>query len=182
MQSIITASSHALMFFCSDCSKLLTGYIDQLINFFLNVQNSVDIESQFELCQGLSAVINNQPATEVSAIFQTLLDDNLKQIEILVPQWKANSMLVAPQIADKIDLLYALFEELKPRYNYPQQGSEPLLPQMEFIWNALRTLLVDAGAMTDSIIVERVAKLLRRVFEKFHVFCEPLLPLSLIHI
>lgn len=176
MQSIITASSHALMFFCSDCSKLLTGYIDQLINFFLNVQNSVDIESQFELCQGLSAAINNQPATEVSAIFQTLLDDNLKQIEILVPQWKANSMLVAPQIADKIDLLYALFEELKPRYNYPQQGSEPLLPQMEFIWNALRTLLVDAGAMTDSIIVERVAKLLRRVFEKFHVFCEPLLP------
>ncbi|CAI6773569.1 ALI_HP2_G0049760.mRNA.1.CDS.1 [Saccharomyces cerevisiae] len=176
MQSIITASSHALMFFCSDCSKLLVGYIDQLINFFLNVQSSIDIESQFELCQGLSAVINNQPEAKVSVIFQKLVDDNLRQIEALIPQWKANPTLLAPQIADKIDLLYALFEELKPRYNYPQQGSEPLLPRIEFIWKALRTLLVDAGAMTDSIIVERVAKLLRRIFERFHVFCEPILP------
>ncbi|CAI4051747.1 hypothetical protein SKDZ_15G3040 [Saccharomyces kudriavzevii ZP591] len=176
MQNIITASSHALMFFCSDCSKLLTGYIDQLINFFLNVHNSIDIESQFELCQGLSAVINNQPEIEVSVIFQKLLDNNLKQIEAFVPQWKANPVLFAPQIADKVDLLYALFEELKPRYNYPQQGSEPLLPKIEFIWKALRALLVDAGAMTDSIIVERVAKLLRRIFERFHVFCEPILP------
>ncbi|EJS41659.1 mtr10p [Saccharomyces arboricola H-6] len=176
MQSIITASSHALMFFCLDCSKLLTGYIEQLTNFFFNVQNSIDIESQFELCQGLSAIVNILPETEVAVIFQGMLDDNLKQIEALVPQWKANSMLIAPKIADKIDLLYALFEELKPRYSYPQQGLEPLLPKIEFIWNVLRTLLVDAGAMTDSIIVERVSKLLRRVFERFHVFCEPILP------
>lgn len=172
---IITASSHALMYFCTDCSSLLSGYVDQLFEFYFNVENTLDIESQFELCQGLSAVIDKQAPDKISSVLQKLLDHSSLAINELIPKWKSEPAVFSNQIADKIDLVYALFEELKPRNEYPQQGPEPLTVQIEYIWNVLRSLLVDFGTMSDTIIVERATKLLRRLFEKFHLFCEPIL-------
>lgn len=172
---IITASSHALMFLCTDCSSLLSDYIDQLYDFYFNVGSILDIESQFELCQGLSAVIDKQSPDKISAVLQKLLDDCFSKINDIVPKWKADPTAFSALIADKIDLVYATFEELKPKNEYPQQGPEPLLPQIEFIWNSLSTLLIDCGALSDNVIVERATKLLRRLFEKFHLFCEPIL-------
>lgn len=172
---IMTASSHALMYFCTDCSELLSEYIDQLLEFYFNVESIVDIESQFELCQGLSAVIDKQPIEKISFTLQRLLDDDISKMVELVPKWKSEPSVYNSQIADKIDLIYALLEELKPRYEYPQQGQEPLLPQIEFVWSSLHALLADMGTMTDNVIVERSTKLLRRLFEKFHLFCEPIL-------
>lgn len=172
---IITASSHALMYFCTDCSTLLSEYVDQLFDFYFQVENILDIESQFELCQGLSAVIDKQATERISSVLQKLLDHSSAEINELIPKWKAEPAVFSAQIADKIDLVYALFEELKPRNEYPQQGQEPLVAQIEFIWQMLRSLLVDFGAMSDTVIVERATKLLRRLFEKFHLFCEPIL-------
>ncbi|QLQ78271.1 hypothetical protein HG537_0A05180 [Torulaspora globosa] len=172
---IITASSHALMYFCIDCSTLLSEHIDQLFDFYFQVENILDIESQFELCQGLSAVIDKQAAERISSVLQKFLDHSSAEINELIPKWKAEPAIFSAQIADKIDLIYALFEELKPRNEYPQQGQEPLATQIEFIWQMLRSLLVDFGAMSDTVIVERATKLLRRLFEKFHLFCEPIL-------
>lgn len=173
---VITASSHALMYFCSDCSDLLTNYLDQLYNFYFKVQNIIDIESQFELCQGLSAVLNKQPIDRVAEMFQQLIDNNLSQLAILVNNWKNDNTTYSLQVADKIDLLFAMFEELKPRYEYPQMGAEPILPQIEFLWTSLRSLLVDMNAASDHNILERTTKLLRRIFEKYHIFCELILP------
>lgn len=172
---IITASSHALMFLCTDCSGLLCEYIDQLFDFYFNIEGLLDIESQFELCQGLSAVIDKQSSEKISGVFQKILDDCFSKMDNLIPQWKADPSAFSGRIADKIDLVYALFEELKPRNHYPQQGPEPLVPQIESIWNSLSTLLINYGASSDNIIVERTTKLLRRLFEKFHLFCEPIL-------
>ncbi|QLG72761.1 hypothetical protein HG535_0D04700 [Zygotorulaspora mrakii] len=172
---IMTASAHALMFFCTDCSELLSTHIEQLIDFYFKVEAVMDIESQFELCQGLSAVINKQPNDIVASVLQKLLDDNLSRISDLIPKWKSSPSSFSLQIADKIDLIYALFEELRPRFEIPQQGSEPLVPQIEYIWNTLNSLLVNFGAMTEPIIVERSSKLLRRFFDNFHLFCEPIL-------
>lgn len=174
---IITASSHALMYFCSDCSELLSDYINQLIDFYFNIQDilSRDIESQFELCQGLSAVISKQPIETVAITFDKLINDNLTHLESLIIQWKNSPSSYNNLVADRIDLLYALFEELSPRYEYPQQGREPLLPCIEKIWNTIKIIMVDQGAISDTVIVERTMKLLRRIIERFHVFCEPIL-------
>ncbi|KAK5774197.1 hypothetical protein RI543_004484 [Arxiozyma heterogenica] len=174
---IITASSHALMYFCSDCSGLLSDYINQLIDFYFNIQDilSRDIESQFELCQGLSAVINKQPIETVASTFDKLIDDNLTHLQHFIIQWKNSPSSYNKLVADRIDLLYALFEELSPRFEYPQQGYEPLVPCIERIWNTIRVIMVDQGAMTDTVIVERSMKLLRRIIERYHVFCEPIL-------
>lgn len=174
---IITASSHALMYFCSDCSDLLSGYLDQLIDFYFNIQDilSRDIESQFEFCQGLSAVINKQPAATVAVPFTRLINDDLEKLQTLMVQWKTSPSSFNKLVADRIDLIYAFFEELSPRFEYPQQGQEPLLPSIEAIWNALKVIMIDQGAITDTVIVERATKLVRRFFERFHVFCEPIL-------
>lgn len=173
--NIMTASSHALMYFCSDCSQLLSGHVDQLFDFYFSVANLVDIESQFELCQGLSAVLDKQPDENVSGQFQKLLENNFGKLMEIVPKYNVDRSTYSSVIADKIDLVYAMFEELKPRHEYPQQGQEPLVPQLEFIWNFLQNLLVSIDGLADGIIIERTTKLLRRIFEKFHLFCEPIL-------
>ncbi|CAR28020.1 hypothetical protein ZYGR_0N05080 [Zygosaccharomyces rouxii] len=172
---IMTASSHALMYFCSDCSELLSSHLDQLFNFYFNVEDVVDIESQFELCQGLSAVLDKQPPETVSLQFQKLLEDNFAKLMEIVPKYKVDPAAYSNAIADKIDLVYAMFEELKPRYEYHQQGQEPLVPQIESIWNFLQNLLLGIDALADGVIIERATKLFRRIFEKFHLFCESIL-------
>lgn len=174
---IITASSRALMYFCSDCSTLLCEYIDQLLDFYFKIQDilSRDIESQFEFCQGLSAVINKQPIEKINVPFAKLVNDILEKIEVLMSQWKLSPATYNIIIADRIDLIYALFEELHPKYEYPQQGQDPLLHSIETLWNALKIILIDQGAISDEIIVERTTKFLRRLFERYHVFCEPIL-------
>ncbi|GAV54011.1 hypothetical protein ZYGR_0AK05130 [Zygosaccharomyces rouxii] len=172
---IMTASSHALMYFCSDCSELLSNHLNQLFNFYFNVEDLVDIESQFELCQGLSAVLDKQPPETVSLQFQKLLQDNFAKLMEIIPKYKMDPATYSNAIADKIDLVYAMFEELKPRYEYHRQGQEPLVPQIESIWNFLQNLLLSIGALSDGVIIERATKLFRRIFEKFHLFCEPIL-------
>ncbi|KAI8392944.1 Importin-beta N-terminal domain [Nakaseomyces glabratus] len=175
-KELIPASAHALMYFCSDCAELLSSFVDQLIEFFFNVQESIDIESQFELCQGLSAVINKQDGPILITTFQKLLDQNLNKTNSLITKWKQNPSEFSRLIADQIDLLYALFEELKPKFHYPAQGADPLLPQIELIWTTLRSLLIEHGALTDEQIAERTSKFLRRLFENYHIFCESILP------
>ncbi|SMN18421.1 similar to Saccharomyces cerevisiae YOR160W MTR10 Nuclear import receptor, mediates the nuclear localization of proteins involved in mRNA-nucleus export [Maudiozyma saulgeensis] len=179
IKDIVTASSHSLMYFCTDCSKLLSSYLDQLIIFYFSIQDIIsdDIESQFELCQGLSSVINQQPPESINISFAKLIDDNLEKLEILVKDWNEGGKDVSGSraIADKIDLFFAMFEDLKPRHSYPSEGSEPLLPEIQKLWLSLKHVLVDYDAINDNIIVERTCKFLRRLFEKFHVFCEPLL-------
>lgn len=173
---IIPASAHALMYFCSDCADLLSNFIEQLIDFYFNIQNSIDIESQFELCQGLSAVLHKQSNDVVAPLFQRLIEQNFNKLNELIPKWKVDQSSASRLIADQIDLLFALFEELKPRFHYPTQGSDPLLPQIQYIWSSIRSLLVDQSALADENISERSTKLLRRIFENYHIFCESILP------
>ena len=179
IKEIVTASSHSLMYFCLDCSKLLSSYLDQLITFYFSIQNILadDIESEFELCQGLSAVINQQPTETINVSFAKLIDANLANLQLLVKDWneRGRDNNGSTAIADKIDLCYAVFEDLKPRNSYPQEGSEPLIPEIQKLWMYLKHILIDENAITDQVIVERTCKFLRRLVERFHVFCEPLL-------
>ena len=72
------------------CNKLLSGYLDQLSTFYFNIQDmlSQDMESQFELCQGLSAVINDQSSETVAASLDKFVEDNLVRIQNLIAKTK----------------------------------------------------------------------------------------------
>lgn len=174
-EDLIPAASQALMYFCTDCSKHLSGFIDQLIQFFLTVQKSTDIESQFELCQGLSAVIANQTPQKRIECLQQMTGHIFDELNLLLGQWKTKQGEISKLIADQADLLFALFEELKPQYEFPQQGNEPLLSLIEQIWSYFENLIMNEGAMLDEVIIDRATKLIRRIIEQFHQFIEPIL-------
>ncbi|AMD22515.1 HHL255Wp [Eremothecium sinecaudum] len=175
---LYTAASHALMYFCQDCSSLLSGYVEQLIEFAWKIEKSVDMVCMFEVCQGLSSVINEQPIEKFTSAFELFLNPLSERLKQAVEAWKAQpNKETSIEIADLIDLVFAMFESLRPRYEDPSMGAEPLLPHMERIWNILSDFLSLEGAASNTIIVERAMKLLRRFFERYHVFLEPILPM-----
>ncbi|CCH58469.1 hypothetical protein TBLA_0A06770 [Henningerozyma blattae CBS 6284] len=177
-KELMIASSHSLMYFCTDCSSLLINYLSQLIDFYFNVENIIDIESNFELCQGLSSVLQKQSTELLPSYFQKLIDNILKNLNSLTKDWSDNSQdnNIAHKIADKIDLIFALFEDLKPKNDFTVNLDEPILPQIEFIWSTLKTLLVDLNGQANETILERSTKLLRRLIEKYHVYIQNILP------
>ena len=46
------ATSHALMYFCQDCSELLVNYLEQLYMLYGQVKDQMDLESNYELADG----------------------------------------------------------------------------------------------------------------------------------
>ncbi|SCU85903.1 LAME_0D03488g1_1 [Lachancea meyersii CBS 8951] len=175
---ILTACSHALMYFCQDCSNLLSNYVEQLIEFFWKIEPIVESESLFEVCQGLSCVIDRQSDERVGSSLQLFLTPQLRKLSLVAQQWKQNSAdhTATAAVCDTIDLIFAVFEELKPRYESPGFGKDPLEPFISSIWDALRALLVDETAMNNQEIAEIAMKWVRKVFLNFHVFVASILP------
>ncbi|SCU88752.1 LANO_0D02982g1_1 [Lachancea nothofagi CBS 11611] len=175
---ILTASSHALMYFCQDCSTLLSTFVEQLIDFYWKIEPMVETESLFEVCQGLSCVIDRQSDDRVGPSLELFLKPHLDKLALAVITWKQNSTnnSAAVAVCDKIDLIFAVFEELKPRHENPSLGQEPLVPYISTIWETLQTLLVNEEAMFNPEIAEITMKWVRKVFLNFHIFIASVLP------
>ena len=45
------------MYFCQDCSELLVNYLEQLYMLYGQVKDQMDLESNYELADGLAHVI-----------------------------------------------------------------------------------------------------------------------------
>ncbi|SCU83321.1 LAFA_0D02916g1_1 [Lachancea sp. 'fantastica'] len=175
---ILTASSHALMYFCQDCSTLLSNYVEQLIDFFWKIEPVVEPQSLFEVGQGLSCVIDRQSDERVGPVLELFIMPHLQKLNTAAVQWKQNpaNSTATTAICDTIDLIFAAFEELKPRFESPDIGQDPVEPCIKSIWDTLRALLVDGGAMNNHEIAEIAMKWLRKVFLNFHVFATSVLP------
>ncbi|CAR24736.1 mRNA transport regulator MTR10 [Lachancea thermotolerans CBS 6340] len=175
---ILTASSHALMYFCQDCSSLLSGFVSQLIEFYWKIETMVESESLFEVCQGLSCVIDRQTDDQVGASLELFLKPHLSKLVDAVSVWKANNndKKATAEVCGKIDLIFAIFEELKPRYETPEQGREPLQPYICTIWETLESLLVNQEAFNNPDVAEIAMKWVRKVALNFHIFIAPILP------
>lgn len=177
-KDLSVAASNALMYFCQDCSSLLQSYCGQLIEFIWKIEPSVDAYSMFEMCQGLSSVINDQDVENIAATFQSFIVEHNKRFDVIVQQFvqdPSNHELSA-KVADFIDLLFAIFESIVPKYEYPEPGvQEPLMPFISELVTKLIKLL-DGYAISNVIVVDRSMKLFRRIFEKYHIFTQPILP------
>ncbi|SCU95168.1 LADA_0G13982g1_1 [Lachancea dasiensis] len=175
---ILTASSHALMYFCQDCSSLLSDFVEQLIDFYWKIESIVETQSLFEVCQGLSCVINRQPDDRVGPTLEHFLNPHLQKLASSISRWKEGSTnnSVAAEVCDNIDLIFAIFEELRPRFETPELGKEPLETYICAIWDALHGLLVNEKAMTNYAIAEIAMKWVRKVFLNFHTFIGSILP------
>lgn len=175
---ILTASSHALMYFCQDCSSLLSDFVGQLIDFYWKIEPMVENESLFEVCQGLSCVIDRQTDSAVGPTLELFLKPQLAKLAESIAMWKQNASekSTTAEVCSKIDLIFAIFEELKPRYETPEMGQEPLEPYISTIWESLQSILVNDNAMNNQQIAEIAMKWVRKVALNFHIFIAQILP------
>ena len=166
------------MYFCQDCSSLLVNYCGQLVDFIWKIEPAVDNYSMFEMCQGLSSVINEQETAKIGGIFNSFTSQHNKRFDIIIQQFISNPSDpdLSAKVAHYIDLLYAILENIVPKFEYPEQGvEEPLIASISEHITKLINLL-DAYAISNVIIVDRTMKFFRRVFEKYHLFTQPILP------
>ena len=173
------AASNALMYFCQDCSSLLVSYCAQLNDFIWKIERSVDTYSMFEMCQGLSSVINDQDTSQIGSIFNAFISEHNKRFAVILQQFTQNpsSEDLSVKVADYIDLLYAILEHLTPKSEFPEPGfEEPLISTIGELVTKLINVL-DTYAISNTVVVDRTMKFFRRVFEKYHLFTQPILPL-----
>lgn len=177
-KDLSVAASNALMYFCQDCASLLNGYCNQLIDFIWKIEPLVDSYSMFEMCQGLSSVINAQDTNTIANVFESFIAEYNRRFDVIATSFvqDPSNQDSSSKVADYIDLLFAIFEGIVPKYEFPEPGvNEPLLP---IISNLITKLieLVKNYAISNPIIIDRTMKFFRRIFEKYHLFTQPLLP------
>ncbi|RLV89122.1 mRNA transport regulator MTR10 [Spathaspora sp. JA1] len=107
--AIIIAASRALMYFCQDCSVLLVNYLEQLYMLYGQVKDQLDLESTFELVDGLAHVICEIPQENM---YKTLdmfitptIDFLMKSSTSQITDFKA--------VADQVEILTIFIQVLK---------------------------------------------------------------------
>lgn len=172
-KEIIVAAAHALMFFCQDCSKLLVDYLEQLYMLYVQVKDQLDLESTYELSDGLAHVIKQLPT------------ENLYKTIGMFCKPTLDKLSAAPEvdekfIADQVEILTMFVSVLKCKDF--DQTSYPICDYfIAEIWPIVSQLLSKRGK--SLIISERILKLIKNAVQSFSTYLNPILPsiASLLH-
>ncbi|KAH3900308.1 mRNA transport regulator MTR10 SCDLUD_003280 [Saccharomycodes ludwigii] len=172
---ILNASSHALMFFCQDCKELLSPHINDLMDLYYKVSPLIDVESNFEICQGLSSVINQLPVEQLTENLAIFLSKFLPPFNEMCNANEITSDL-SNKIADQMDLLYGIFSEIYPRSEATDtKTTDPVVVIVQQLWEgSLKSIFTKF--INNSVVMERGMKLTRQLFSNLNCFMEPLLP------
>ncbi|EMG46462.1 putative importin Mtr10p [Candida maltosa Xu316] len=179
---IIMATSHSLMYFCQDCSELLVNYLEQLYNLYGQVKGQMDIESNYELADGLAHVIRRVPQDNLYQTTNMFIEPT---IQIIVD--KINGNFTGDQadekfIADQVEILSIFIEVLKCPESGWKNESYPIANLfIDKIWPLIKELLNKFGK--SLIISERCMKLLKNGIKSLSVFLVGILPdlVNLLH-
>ncbi len=169
---IITAASHALMYFCQDCSKLLTNYIEQLYNFYINIFGSpmVDLTSFYEITEGIAHIINAQDYSNIASATTMFIKPVLEKINGYVNAEGSEEVYKA--IAEQIEIVRIFLEFIKPRdFHTPEDPVANLVIEM---WPMVIGLLDHHGHSMK--VSERCMKFTKTVLQTYNVFLTPILP------
>lgn len=175
---ILNAAAHTLMYMCVDCKDLLSPHVDQLVDFYWKITSIINFDSNFDICQGLSSVINeigdvSKLVAVLTTFIQQLLSVVTKDFQELTVS-KSNGSLTT-NIAQNIDLMYAIFYDIVPRAQGSTAQNDPVVSIIQEIWEtSLKPHL--AANCSNETIVEKTMKSVRQWFEKFYTFLQPLLP------
>lgn len=154
-KSVISAAAQALKFFCQDCGHLLTNYIDHLYPFYEKVGSSLDLQSYYEVTNGIAHVVRAQPLDTMlqslqyfgSPICQSLLE------KARLPGEKT----LYTSIADQVELLNIFVENLD--VEVPVGTVRPISTFVIDVLPVISTLLDKHGTSTQ--VAERCSKFIR---------------------
>ncbi|KAK6201312.1 armadillo-type protein [Scheffersomyces amazonensis] len=178
-EDIIVSASRALMYFCKDCSELLVGYLEQLYMLYGQINNELDIESTYELVDGLAHVIQKVPTENLQKTTEMFIAPTLEKIQNFIasggaPTATASQEDIYTQIADQIEIITIFINVLRAK-----DFKNPNFPVCDLfiakIWPSIPQLLTLIGG--KSIIVsERTLKLLKASIQSFSTYLNNLLP------
>lgn len=112
-ESVIKAAALALKHFCQDCSHYLTKFVDQLYPFYEKVRDSLDLNSYYEVTNGIAYVVASQPIDSMLQALQYFGKPICARL--LEKAQLPDSEQTSREIADEIELLNIFVEVVNVR-------------------------------------------------------------------
>lgn len=178
---IIMATSHALMYFCQDCSELLVNYLEQLYMLYGQVKDKMDLESNYELADGLAHVISKIPRENMYKTTEMFIDPTIDLLTKTLNQPVGNDT-TNKLIADQIEIITIFIDVLKCPESDWEKPNYPIADLfIEKVWPLAKELLNKFGSAL--IVSERCMKLLKSAIRSCSLFLTRILPemASLLH-
>jgi len=169
-KDIIVASSHALMYICQDCSSLLVNYLEQLYLLYGQIRDQLDIESTYELVDGLAHVVRKVPFENMYQTAEMFLNPTMEALSRVSnePVNEENSVI----IADQMEIVSIFISVLKcTDFSAPSYPVTNLF--IEKIWPVAKELLSKFGQSLK--VSERICKLIKSAIQSFSTHLNPLL-------
>ncbi|EDK45683.1 conserved hypothetical protein [Lodderomyces elongisporus NRRL YB-4239] len=168
---IMMATSHALMYFCQDCAELLVNYLEQLYLLYGQVRNQVDLESNYELMEGLAHVVAKVPEENLyktSEMFLQPTIDNLQSLSSGTVSDASNK-----EIAEQLEIITIFVNVLK--INEFEKPTYPIATLfIEKIWPLTTSIL---NQFQQSLAInEACMKLFKTAILSLSSYLNPLLP------
>mmetsp|Transcript_6385 Transcript_6385/g.7995 ORF Transcript_6385/g.7995 Transcript_6385/m.7995 type:complete len:486 (+) Transcript_6385:1452-2909(+) len=171
-KDIIIAASHALMYFCQDCSSLLVNYLEQLYMLYGQVREQLDIESAYELVDGLAHVIKQIPSENLYQTCEMFWKPTLSTLSTLSSSGNSNDESVNVLIADQVEILTTFIGVLRcSDYEKPDYPICTLF--IKEVWPAASSILLNYGNSLK--VSERILKLIKSAIQSFSTYLTPIL-------
>ncbi|KAG7920036.1 hypothetical protein KL927_000716 [Ogataea polymorpha] len=171
---IIIAASHALKYFCMDCAELLSNYLEQLYNFYSNVEPSLDIDSLYDITEGIAHILKEERDQDklynITLMFWKPTLEKLNQYSSAQPATAQELDKLHTQIADTVEILTIYVDALRPK-SFSNASHPVARIVMEIVW-PLVVRLVEAHGRSVKVS-ERCMKLVRRSLQSYKTYLLP---------
>ncbi|CAI5759829.1 unnamed protein product [Candida verbasci] len=178
-KDIILATSHALMYFCQDCSKFLVNYLEQLYMLYSQVKSNIDYASNYELIDGLAHVVKQVPEGNQYEMCQMFLEPSIDKLQEL--SISSQNETVNVSIADEVEVIRYFIEVFK--INEFEKSEYPIATFfIKKIWPILTSLITKFG-INSLKVSERCLNLIKTAIMSFSSYLNDILPtiLNLLH-
>lgn len=161
---ILVASSNALMYFCQDCSKLLMNYLEQLYMLYNEINDKIDLESNYELMDGICHILknfseNDPKLYETSLLFLNPIIDRLNN--------KLFKSTDFEQIGGHFELLSIFIKILKIR-DYDNYDNKAVEIYLNFILPVANKYLNEY--VNNLLVNEKILKVIKISMESFNIY------------
>ena len=177
---IIIATSHALKYFCMDCSELLIDFLEPLYNLYSNIENFIDFQSLYDIVEGLSYVLQQYIGKNIVSnpdqclsVLQMFWSSTISKLEGFIAN-KNDVAAIDVQIGNTVELLTLYIENFKPTHGF-MTTKNPDYAICTYVMNSVLPLIFQVIERYGSMIrvSERSIKLIRKCIQTFGRFILP---------
>lgn len=171
---IVLAASHALMYFCHDCSELMLNYLEQLYMLYCLIKDKLEIDSIFKLVDGLAHVIKKIPRENMYQTFYMFIKPTLEDLEKMINENNTgvSGEQFETKIADQIEII-TIFVSILKCTEFEQPDYPVCSLYIEKIWPLSKALLQRYGSSLK--ISEHLLKLTKNAVRSFSTYLNPII-------